>query len=254
MLKITEMLATRGTNCRPGYAMTPSYITVHNTANTSAGADAEAHARYLRSGGKNTYTSYHYVIDSDGIVRIIPDSEVAWHAGDGANGTGNRKSLSMEICENPESDLIIATDAAAELTAHLMRDYGIPIAHVVQHHFWTGKNCPNRIRAGQPYDWDAFLAKVQAYYNALFVPAEETPAVGAVWTVQTGAFAKYDNAVAYRSTLKLLGVASFILDENAAGLYRVQTGAFAVERNAKNYAAMLKSKGIDTVVVKKEVA
>ncbi len=34
---------------RPGYAMTPAYITVHNTANTAKGADAKMHANFVKT-------------------------------------------------------------------------------------------------------------------------------------------------------------------------------------------------------------
>lgn len=48
MVNIIQDFIPVGANNRPGYAMTPLYITVHNTANTAVGADAAAHARYLK--------------------------------------------------------------------------------------------------------------------------------------------------------------------------------------------------------------
>ena len=43
---------------RPGTPMTPKYITIHNTGNNAAGADADMHARYLAKGKTNeTYIS-----------------------------------------------------------------------------------------------------------------------------------------------------------------------------------------------------
>ncbi|MEG2022116.1 MAG: N-acetylmuramoyl-L-alanine amidase, partial [Oscillospiraceae bacterium] len=113
MTQIKEILSPAGCAARPGYRLKPEYITIHNTANTGVGAGAESHGAYLRASGKNKTVSYHYAVDSSLIARIIPDNEVSWHAGDGSNGTGNRKSLSIEICENPESDLLAATNNAA---------------------------------------------------------------------------------------------------------------------------------------------
>lgn len=84
---------------------------------------------------------------------------------DGANGPGNRKSIGIEICENADGNLLKATDNAVELTAYLMKLYNIPLERVVQHNHWSGKNCPNRIRKGEPYNWNTFLAKVKAAYN-----------------------------------------------------------------------------------------
>src|SRR4051812_44950836 len=86
---------------RPGIPMTPKYITVHETDNTAAGANAYAHARLQYNGNSRT-ASWHYTVDDHEIWQSIPDNEVAWHAGDGGNGTGNRESLAVEICVNSD--------------------------------------------------------------------------------------------------------------------------------------------------------
>ena len=137
MTQIKEMMIPRGTAARPGYAMTPKFITIHNTANENKGAGALSHGTYMTTGGgKNVTTSYHYVVDDSLIVRLLPDNEAAWHAGDGSGTkSGNRTSLAIEICENPESDLTKATDNAAELTARLMKDWGIGLSNVKQHNY-----------------------------------------------------------------------------------------------------------------------
>ncbi|MFP3822282.1 N-acetylmuramoyl-L-alanine amidase, partial [Bacillus sp. SIMBA_008] len=49
MVKITQDFIPAGNNNRPGYAMTPIYITVHNTANTAVGANAKSHASYVKN-------------------------------------------------------------------------------------------------------------------------------------------------------------------------------------------------------------
>ena len=203
---LTEILAPQGANCRPGYALSPQYITIHNTANRNPGANAKSHAAYLRGTGATKYVSYHYAVDDRQAVRIIPDCEVAWHAGDGAKGLGNRQSLAIEICENPESDLRIATDNAAMLCAILMHTYQIPLQNVVQHNRWSGKNCPARLRAGQPYDWMTFIAKVSGYLSALQAPQKNET----LYTVQTGAFRSKENAAAYAETLRQKGVEAFV--------------------------------------------
>lgn len=56
-------------------------IVVHDTANTNKDATAHVHANYVENGGGGT--SYHYVVGNDGIYHLIPDNEVAYHAGDG---------------------------------------------------------------------------------------------------------------------------------------------------------------------------
>lgn len=164
-MNIKTKLIPSGSVARSGLFMAPRYITVHNTGNPNKGADAENHAIYLQNSGKNVSTSYHYVVDDKEIYQLLPDNEVAWHAGDGQYGTGNRQSIAIEICENSDGNLLKATDNAVELVASLMKKHNIPLANVVQHNHWSGKNCPRQIRAGKPYDWNTFLAKVQAIYN-----------------------------------------------------------------------------------------
>ena len=251
MTQIKDLYAAKGSTCRSGLAMTPQYITIHNTANTNKGAGAQSHAVYLHGVGKDKYVSWHYAVDDKLITHCIPDKEVAWHAGDGANGTGNRNSLAIEICENPESNLLTATDNAAELTAKLMKQYGVSLKNVVQHNHWSGKDCPRRIRRGQPYDWSTFLAKVQAYCVVQEKPetVKEPQKEGILWTVQTGAYRVRDNAESALSVMKAKGYEAFVTE--SGGLMRVQLGAFAVRQNAANYAAKLNVQGIEAFVTKK---
>lgn len=251
-METREMLIPKGTAARPGYAMTPAYITIHNTANAKKGAGAESHGLYMtENGGQNSQVSYHFVVDDALIVQLLPETETAWHAGDGANGTGNRKSLAIEICENPESDLRKATDNAAELTALLMKRWGVPLERVVQHNYWSGKDCPHLIRAGKPYGWSTFLARVQAERDALDMPEGSGADTGAtLWTVQTGAFRQEANAGDYRDTLQAKGIPCWYTYED--GFFRVQVGAFAVMGNAARYAQTLAGRGVETYVRARE--
>ena len=73
----------------------------------------------------------------------------------------NHSVGTIEICENEGGDLLAATNLAAELTRYLMEKYNIPLSNVVQHNYWSGKNCPARIRKGQPYTWYEFLERVE---------------------------------------------------------------------------------------------
>ena len=81
MKEIKIKLIPNNTAARSGYILKPKYITLHNTANTKVGASAENHAIYMHSSGKNSTASYHYVVDDKEIYRLLPDNEVAWHAG-----------------------------------------------------------------------------------------------------------------------------------------------------------------------------
>ena len=53
-------------------------------------------------------------------MRLIPLNEVARHAGDGGSGTGNRRSISIEICES--GDRAKTLENAIKLTASYSRN------------------------------------------------------------------------------------------------------------------------------------
>jgi len=96
-----------------------------------------------------------------------------------------------------------------------MREWKIPLAHIVQHHHWSGKNCPNRLRRGEPYSWETFLEKVQMFYEG----RQQTP---------NGDAAEEDSL-----------------------LYTVQSGAFHSKQNARTLADELEDKGFDAYITTK---
>ena len=140
-------------------------VTIHNTDNSGAGADAKAHANLLKNSWKNKQQSWHFAVDEDGAYQSIPTDEIAWHAGDGGSGKGNTQTIAIEICMNSDGDLEKATDNAAQLAAQQLKEKGLSADKLYQHHDWSGKNCPSQIRAGKPYNWSTFKNKVKAYYN-----------------------------------------------------------------------------------------
>ena len=154
---IQEDFIPAGRKNRPGKSNPDEYITIHETGNFSKGADAAAHASYLKSdSAANDYVSWHYTVDDHAIVQHIPDGETAYHAGDGKDGPGNNTTIGIEICVNPDGDFEKAKENAASLVRLLMSEHGLDIAHVVQHNHWSGKDCPYTIR--HTGTWDAFLA------------------------------------------------------------------------------------------------
>lgn len=140
VVKIIKDFIPKSNRNRPGYRMNPLYITVHNTANTSKGANAASHASLVKR--SNTAVSWHDTVDENCIYQHLPLNENGWHAGDG-RGTGNMKSIGIEICEN-----------AQWLIRQLMTEQGIPLANVVPHKRWSGKNCPRKLLNR----WDSFKA------------------------------------------------------------------------------------------------
>lgn len=156
-----QFIPASRTKQRPGYAMIPQYITIHSTGNPKSTAQNEADYVCYNS---DRQASYHYVVDDSRIIQVLPADEVAWHAGDGGSGTGNRKSVAIEICE--PGDRKKAVDNAVWLTKELIRDLKIDKAHIRQHHDWSGKDCP-RILRNKAYvkdgiDWAYFMAQIDA--------------------------------------------------------------------------------------------
>lgn len=191
MLKITEQYIPKGNQNRPAHPMSPKYITIHDTGNASKGAGAKNHAIYAGRGVNEV--GYHFVVDDKNIYQLLPLNENAWHAGDGGNGTGNRQSIAIEICENPESNRATAEKNAQQLTAYLMKKCGIPIGNIKQHYDWNGKNCPHIIRS-RKNGWSDFVAAVKKEYEALTNPAPAKPSTGS----STG-------AITVGSTVKVTG-------------------------------------------------
>jgi N-acetylmuramoyl-L-alanine amidase CwlA len=168
-LNIVQDFIPRTHSNRPGRPLTPTHVTIHNTGNPNPGADAAAHARYVKSAdAQRRQVSWHYTVDDRAIYQSLPVNEVGWHA-----GQGNSKSIGIEICMHRGMDEDAAYDRAALLVAVLMLQNGIPPrGRIVQHNHWTGKNCPIVLRTKSD-GWDWFLAKVGAALASL---RSETPA------------------------------------------------------------------------------
>lgn len=167
----------------------PKWITIHDTANTRAGADALAHARYLKGDeAASIPVSWHFTVDDQQIVQHLPLDEVGWHAGDGLNGTGNRSSIGVEICENQDGNREKAEANAALLVADLLQKLGLNINQLVQHNRWSGKNCPRVLRS-RANGWTQFLTAVEKNLGEnIFsdVPANHWAAEGIIFVKNNG--------------------------------------------------------------------
>lgn len=136
--------------------MEAEYITVHNTAND---ASAENEIEYMIR--NNSEISYHFAVDDKEVIQGIPTNRNAWHCGDG-NGTGNRKSIGVEICYSRSggSRYKKAEDLAVKFIAQLLRERGWGIDRVKKHQDWSGKYCPHRIL--EDGRWNSFKREVEA--------------------------------------------------------------------------------------------
>jgi hypothetical protein len=162
-LNITQDFIPVGAANRPGRVNNMQYITIHETDNTTIGANAKGHSDWLKTPG--TAVSWHYTTDDTETYQHLPENEDAFHAGDGA-GDGNRHSIGIEICVNADGNFPTAVARTIELIADICTRHNIPISNVVQHNHWSGKDCPCNIRSGNPFSWDVFIQKIAAAMEA----------------------------------------------------------------------------------------
>lgn len=146
---------------RPGLALNPTTITIHNTGNPSSSAANER--SWLTNPSNSRQASYHIVVDEREAIEVLPLNEVAWHAGDG-NGDGNRKSIGIEICES--GDYAKTLDNAADLVAKMLRERGWGIDRLRRHFDWSGKICPRLMYDnGKWTGWAKFKSEVEKRMN-----------------------------------------------------------------------------------------
>lgn len=155
MKVIQNLVPTSKYNIKCPYPMTTEFIVVHNTGNDANAANEVAYM--IRNDNK---VSFHYAIDDKEIVQGIPEDRNAWHAGDGANGQGNRKGLSIEICYSKSGGqrFIEAEKLAAKFIAFKLKEKGWGINRVKKHQDFSGKYCPHRTL---DMGWQRFLEMVQ---------------------------------------------------------------------------------------------
>lgn len=175
MVAIRQQYSQVTKNTRRGHTNSRRFITVHQTGNRSRGANAAAHAN-LQSSGNVRVAAWHATVDDREAVESFPRTTVCWHAGDGEKGPGNNTSVGIEVCINADGDYRQAMANAAAYVAHVARAEGVPLGRIVQHHHWTGKACPEDVRAGRDgITWERFLSMVAAELNHTPPPAPAAP-------------------------------------------------------------------------------
>lgn len=141
------------------------WITIHDTSNSTKGADAKAHAKYLKSqSAEERMVSVHAFVDDKRVIQTLPFDEVAYHTG---TNEGNLTSIGIEICENIDGNRKQAEENAAHFVAQLLKKYNLPITAVRTHESWKqygnrGKFCP-RVILSRPQGWEEFVSKIRKY-------------------------------------------------------------------------------------------
>ena len=174
-LNISEDIIPAGRFNRPGERIRPEKVTIHNTANASAGADARMHARFVKN--PSTRVSWHFTVDDKRCIKHLPTNEKGFHAGTGA---GNRLSIGIEICENKGIDRRAADERAALLAAVMLFSLKLKGADLVPHRHWSGKHCPHLL-LDSPGGFDKFRRRVAELLGELTAdtPAPSIPIGGA---------------------------------------------------------------------------
>ncbi len=130
-------------------------ICVHNTAN-----DASAKNEISYMVNNTSSTSFHLAVDDIEAWQGLPLDRAGWHAGDGATGGGNRKTIGVEICYSKSGGekFAKAEENAAELIAQLLKERNWGIERVKKHQDFSGKYCPRRTL---DLGWERFLQMVK---------------------------------------------------------------------------------------------
>lgn len=161
------------------FTMKVEYLVYHNTGNT---APAVKEATFMHN--NNLQVSYHEVVDEKDLYILIPHNRNGWHAGDG-NGPGNRKGLGLEIARSMDGGYSGAASArykqaeenGAVRLAFLAVRYNIPMSKIQPHWFFSGKDCPHKMRALNREQ--AFRRKIQSYINQIKSQSDQTATVPA---------------------------------------------------------------------------
>jgi len=182
-VQISEQLLSRN---RPGTPLTPRGIVIHSTA--CPGATAQ-NIRDSFNRPDSAKASAHYAVDWNGAIRMIPDSEMAWHAGP----TANRQYLSVELCETDDP---VKFDAAwrnlIDLVTYICRRYGWDTGPIWSHrgisqaYHDTDHTDPIGYLASYGKTWDDLLADIESELKGgntvdegilIFGPADFEPAI-----------------------------------------------------------------------------
>ena len=181
MVQIKQMIVSKSIQNRLTYGgKNPvKYIMIHQTANTSKGANAYMHAK-LQANGNSRQASWHYQVDADNIYQSFPDTAQAWHAG---NRYYNQNSIGIELTVNSDGNYIGTVEHGAELVKYLMNKHNVPISNVIRHKDASGKYCPRELLNGKNgITWAKFKQMVQGASTPK--PAPSKPSKPATKTIE----------------------------------------------------------------------
>ena len=151
-------------------------IVIHWTGVPKACAKDVRNYFDIRRGGKHGYGSAHYSIDLTGdIIRMIPENEIAYHAGakrympeiqKKLSRYPNNCTLSIECCvlDKTGKMSIDTKNSLTKFCVHLCKKYGLSSKDLYRHFDITGKKC-HRYFVTYPQRWSKFKQNIQKNLN-----------------------------------------------------------------------------------------
>lgn len=205
-----DIIKSKGiANVRTLRPMKPLGLTIHNTGNSGKNSGDENHALYLQNveNADSAYVSWHITVDENSMTQHLPFNECGYHAGDGANGYGNSKTIGIEIAEASNQNYAKCEENAIKVIRYLMKEYGFKIENIQPHRKYSSirKLCPWRILKTEKdwqKNWKAFQDRI--------VNNEPMQSSGKKYTVQVGAFSNKQNAERYCKELNVKGIQAFV--------------------------------------------
>lgn len=232
--------------------MDPEYLTIHATSNLKSTAQNERDN--LNREGNTTSTGFHIVVDEKEAIECVPLNKYTYHAGDGANGVGNTKSIGLEMCESGNRQKVI--ENTVKVAAKILHERKWDIDRLKRHFDWAiiTKHCPRILYNGDWKLWEDFKSRVQAELNKLNKVNTDNKIPGKLYRVQVGAYSIKANAEKMLNDLDNAGFKGFIKEEDIKIEVIPEVSEFSyyekhdlkiIETNAENiYVATLPGKNL----------
>ena len=142
-----------------------SSVTMHN----SGLVDVKANNFHRSLKNQNALSngrqaSWTFTVDD---IEIYQETKINWETWHAGNSTGNKNSISIEMCMWSDKEKQRKTyENAAALVAMLLKHYNLDLDDVKQHYDWSKKNCPQYLREGKHgYNWNWFKERVKAHLS-----------------------------------------------------------------------------------------
>ncbi|MBQ6846976.1 MAG: N-acetylmuramoyl-L-alanine amidase [Oscillospiraceae bacterium] len=169
-MEIIKDFIPKGSINRPGKKNLCRSITIHDTANKKNGANAAAHAKYIKT--LREKTSWHYTVDDGSIYQHLPDEEKSYHT---SRADANETSIAIEMCVNEDGDFDKTLKNTICLVRELMKKHAILPGNIKRHSDWTGKNCPASLGEVQ---WEEFVERCSEIEDDKYITIDELRTMG----------------------------------------------------------------------------